>query len=286
MDTQEKTYIVKIQQLLEGHVYIKAASPNQALEQADLLYNGQGEELPDMDDVCPLSFSIEETRAHPDMHYDQSEVLREILKLAKAELNEEGAIGYTMPDGKYHMYIYVDDSFGANDRHYVLEPNRVADGAHEPLGDTTTADYNDFGELMLGCIWCMEQFEMDLALMQRSAAEREQSTELSCSPYSLYQFIEEEVPFRLTQCMGYQLANISDDAHVTTEEIEQLVSIVKNHDDVMFDFDAFDNFLNSKLEEIRRDRAFPSLSERLSEANESLNAQKSGSRSKEPEQEL
>lgn len=284
MDTQEKIYDVRIQQLLEGHVKIKASSPNNALEQADLLYNGQGEELPDMDDVCPLHFSIEESRTHPDMHYNQSEILREILNLAKSELNENGAIGYTMPDGKYHIYIYVDDSFGKPDRHYILEPNRVVDGAHEPMGDTTSAEYNDFGELMLGCAWCMEQFEYDR--LNRDRSEPAQEFSLTVSPYSLHKFIEEEVPFRLTQCMGYKLSGISDDAHVTAEEIRHLVSIVKNHDDVMFDFDAFDNFLRNKLDEFRRDREFPSLAERLSKASENENAQKPGSRSKMLEQEL
>lgn len=100
---------------------------------------------------------------------EHSEILQEILNLAKSELNENGNIGYTMPDGKYHIYIYVDDSIKyaensktAEDGYYVIEPNRVIDGAMEPLGDTATAEYNDFAELLVGCVWCMEEFERDV----------------------------------------------------------------------------------------------------------------------------
>lgn len=97
-----------------------------------------------------------------------SAILREIMDLAKSELNKNGSIGYTMPDGKHHLYIYVDDSITyasdnktVEDGFYVIEPNRVVDGAHEPMENTTTAEYNDFAELLLGCMWCMEQFEND-----------------------------------------------------------------------------------------------------------------------------
>lgn len=93
---------------------------------------------------------------------DRVKILREILSLVKSELNDVGAesgVGYTMPDGKYHIFIYVDN---ADEKIYVIEPNRVEDGAHEPfLGENYLATYNDFTELLLGCEWCMEQFERD-----------------------------------------------------------------------------------------------------------------------------
>jgi len=99
---------------------------------------------------------------------NKSNILQEILRLAKSELNETGSIGYTMPDGKHHIYIYVDDSIQyaddektVDDGFYVIEPNRVVDGAHEPMGDTTAADYNNFAELLVGCMWCIDQFEHD-----------------------------------------------------------------------------------------------------------------------------
>lgn len=97
----------------------------------------------------------------------KTDVLREILSLAKSELNENGSISYKMPDGKHHIYIYFDDSITyadasktIEDGYYVIEPNRVVEGAMEPLGDTMTAEYNDFAELLIGCEWCMEQFEL------------------------------------------------------------------------------------------------------------------------------
>lgn len=92
---------------------------------------------------------------------NKTDVLQQILRLAQEELNLNGDIGYTMPDGKHHIFIYVDDSMGEDEKFYVIEPNRVEDGAHEPMGDTTAADYNNFGELLLGCMWCMDQFDQD-----------------------------------------------------------------------------------------------------------------------------
>lgn len=103
------------------------------------------------------------------MDKSRSDVLRDILSLAKSELNKHESIGYTMPDGKYHIYVYVDksvrhikDGVTPDDFYYVIEPNRVIDGAMEPMGDTATADYNDFAELLVGCSWCLEEFERDL----------------------------------------------------------------------------------------------------------------------------
>lgn len=95
----------------------------------------------------------------------KTDVLEEILKRAVSELNENTCMGYTMPDGKHHIFIWVDDSATYADptkeAFYVIEPNRVIDGAHEPMGDTAGAEYNNFGELMVACMWCMEQFEAD-----------------------------------------------------------------------------------------------------------------------------
>ena len=85
-------------------------------------------------------------------------ILEEIYKLANIELNENKSIGYTMPDGKYHLYIFVDDSSGKDEYNYIIEPNLVEDGAHIPIGDNTNASYDDFGALLIGCMWCIENF--------------------------------------------------------------------------------------------------------------------------------
>jgi len=86
------------------------------------------------------------------------QILDEIYTLAVAELNENKSIGYTMPDGKHHLYIVADDSSGKGEYNYLIEPNLVEDGAHTPIGDNTTASYNDFGSLLIGCLWCIENY--------------------------------------------------------------------------------------------------------------------------------
>ena len=89
-------------------------------------------------------------------------VAREVLSLVQSELTAPGAengVGYTLPDGKYHIFIYMDE---ADDTVYVIEPNRVEGGCHEPVGrDTYLAKVGDMPDLMLGCLWCLEQFESD-----------------------------------------------------------------------------------------------------------------------------
>lgn len=64
LDMEEKSssneetfmYPVRIKQILEGVVEIPAANKQEALLKADILYNQEGHELPDMDDVEPLTF--------------------------------------------------------------------------------------------------------------------------------------------------------------------------------------------------------------------------------------
>lgn len=97
-----------------------------------------------------------------------SRILQEILALAKTELEKEQNpdMGYTTPDGKYHIFIYKDQEHSWDDgpapySFYVVEPNKVVNGAHEPLGDTFLTESLDLSELIVGCQWCLEQFEAD-----------------------------------------------------------------------------------------------------------------------------
>ena len=119
-----------------------------------------------------------------------NDVLYEIIKLADRELNNNGSIGYTMPDGKHHIYIYVDDSITladdtktVEDGFYVIEPNRVVNGAMEPMGNTATADYNNFMGLLEGCKWCLEVFEKDnvVSLADKLQAATAKSQEINSS---------------------------------------------------------------------------------------------------------
>lgn len=91
------------------------------------------------------------------------EMTDEVLELLEHDLAAEGpenGTGYTLPDGKYHIFAYVD--FIDETRVIVLEPNKVIDGAHEPIfGDTFIVAFGDAEMLRKGCDWCFEQFAYD-----------------------------------------------------------------------------------------------------------------------------
>lgn len=125
------------------------------------------------------------------MMKERSEILQEILNLAKSELNENGDIGYTMPDGKYHIYISVESYYdwssdgGKEKRYYLIEPNELflqKDGKESyseaiPMGENLTVDYDDFAGLLVACANCMEQFERDI---ERKKEIELQKDELVC----------------------------------------------------------------------------------------------------------
>lgn len=94
----------------------------------------------------------------------RTEIMRELLFLAKTTLQPEGAMGYTMPDGKYHIYIYAETEPAWPGReaqnYYVVEPNEVVNGAHEPMDTPYATNTLDLSEVLIGCHWCMEVFDM------------------------------------------------------------------------------------------------------------------------------
>ena len=94
-------------------------------------------------------------------YQNKTKLLDQLLRDAIPALQDPGDnFGFTMPDGKYHIFIYVDDP---DELLYVIEPNRVEDGAHEPfVGDTYLAAHGDYADLLLGCLWSMECFEEDI----------------------------------------------------------------------------------------------------------------------------
>lgn len=83
-------------------------------------------------------------------------ILKELSELAHRELNENGNISYTMPNKKYHLFIYVDDSL--EDMVYTIEPYKIVNNTYKSIGDETFADYNNFEELLLGCVWCITNY--------------------------------------------------------------------------------------------------------------------------------
>lgn len=96
-----------------------------------------------------------------------AQIFQEILAIAKDTLLNGSDMGYTMPDGKHHIYIYPDEESrwddGPSDTFFVIEPNRVVNGAHEPMGDTYITTCRDLSEVLIGCQWCMDCFEQDLS---------------------------------------------------------------------------------------------------------------------------
>lgn len=110
-----------------------------------------------------------------EINASKTDILREIQELVRDELFEPGDnVGYTMPGGKHHIFIELEDI--GNPLHgeeliYRIEPNKIdEDGAAEPMADVYTADFGDFTELLLGCVWCMEQFDADLEQSKDLAA--------------------------------------------------------------------------------------------------------------------
>lgn len=101
-------------------------------------------------------------------------ILKEILEIANTDLRGGSDMGYTMPDGKHHIYIYPDQEYAWNgtitDAFFVIEPNRVVDGAHVPMGDTYLTQTRDLSEVLIGCQWCLDAFDEDNRQQDREQA--------------------------------------------------------------------------------------------------------------------
>lgn len=100
----------------------------------------------------------------------------------------ENGTGYTLPDGKYHIFAYVD--FIDDERVVVLEPNKVIDGAHEPIfGDTFIVGFGDVERLRTGIDWCLTEFASDRygidAVLHNARERSEQPSELQKSEHEL-----------------------------------------------------------------------------------------------------
>lgn len=101
----------------------------------------------------------------------RAECLEEISQIVKSENLMQGeSIGYTMPDGKHHIFIYQDQEDrwddGPPEKFFVIEPNRVEDGGHEPMGDTYLTNSLDLSEVLSGCQWCFDLFNSDREVEQ------------------------------------------------------------------------------------------------------------------------
>lgn len=97
------------------------------------------------------------------------DMIDEILSMVKDKLKKpDDSIGYSLPDGKYHIYIsvesYVDiinDNESKDVLYYFIEPNWLSDGAAYPMDNNFVAPFNNFDELLKGCEHCLETFADD-----------------------------------------------------------------------------------------------------------------------------
>ncbi len=137
--------------------------------------------------VCKNAFRDGEGLSYNSVMW-ADELIDVVLDVLENDLNEEGpemSTGYTLPNGEYHIFAYVD--FIDDEKVIVLEPNKVVDGAHEPIGgDTFIVGFEDTDGLWRGCDWCLSQFALDkygfdavlTAACERSAAIKEEDGDM------------------------------------------------------------------------------------------------------------
>lgn len=147
----------------DGECLLQTLEMNTAIHVVASLINAKTQDLRREEEMAKLS----EREKIPPPTNTTSRILQEILAHAKETLQANGEMGYTTPDGKYHIYIYADQEThwdnSPADEFYVVEPNKVVNGAHEPMGDTFLTERLDLSELCIGCQWCLEQFAADRA---------------------------------------------------------------------------------------------------------------------------
>lgn len=68
--------------------------------------------------------------------------------------DEEATVGYDLPDGKHHLFIYVDEF--SNGYNIVIEPNLIVDGGHEPCGEPGLCEWEDFNRFLIEVAWVIE----------------------------------------------------------------------------------------------------------------------------------
>lgn len=153
-----------------------------------------------------------------------SRILQEILALAKTELeeNQNPDMGYTTPDGNYHIFIYKDQEHSWEDgpapySFYVVEPNKVVSGAHEPLGDTFLTERLDLSELLVGCQWCLEQFEAD---RERSMTTKDRA--MALYEESRLAFNKDNDAFYIARDLSFLAHNTEPNEEIPLEKLYRL----------------------------------------------------------------
>lgn len=144
----------------------------------------------------------------------KTEIMKELLYSAKTVLQPEGAMGYTMPDGKHHIYIYAETEPAWPGRkaesYYVVEPNQVVDGAHEPMDTPYSTNTQDLAEVLIGCQWCMEVFEN----------AREQSVQKAA--------VEEDLPDELIVRLAHEAGWIEAEGKIELASWDELQTAIRD----------------------------------------------------------
>lgn len=190
----------------DGECLLQTLEMNTAIHVLASLINAKTQDLRKEEEKAKGKASESEKVLAP-MKTD-SRILYEIMSLARTELDENPDMGYTTPDGKYHIYIYAEQEHNWEDgpdpySFYVVEPNKVVDGAHEPMGDTFITDGLDLDEVLIGCQWCLEQFDADraatLTTQDRAMALYEESLRVHNADNDAY-YIAKNLEF-LARCV-------------------------------------------------------------------------------------
>ena len=149
--------------------------------------------LSDLTGYCHLGYVLIDESSSP----NKIDILKEIKKEAEENLRErDNNISFALPDGKYHIFISVEDIgniLHGEELIYRIEPNIIDEtGSAEPMADVYTADFGDLAELLIGCMWCMDQFDADRQQQKVMTSEARLHV-LDIDPIKLKKYLQEEM---------------------------------------------------------------------------------------------
>ena len=83
-------------------------------------------------------------------------ILQEVMQLLDKEnfWEDGGSVGYDLPDGKHHLFIYANED--CDGKFITIEANEIIDGAHEPLGSPTTCAMDEKEKFVVELAWVLE----------------------------------------------------------------------------------------------------------------------------------
>lgn len=84
--------------------------------------------------------------------------LQEILDIAKEPVDDpiKDIWGYDV--GGYHFFVYSEQDIHDKSLWYIIEPNKLVDGAAEPCGEVEMVRYQDYAQLLVACAELAERY--------------------------------------------------------------------------------------------------------------------------------